>query len=144
MLDSAGVISNPTPAQLTNPANFNCNMPAGYFQRARFEWPTLAAGESMTLTWDYAYCQSGCNQPIPTMEYGFNYLRNCPVEPVAGFGTNQFDYDVIASTLRDSLFYFFGEPLTTGNEYTLNYVFCLLYTSPSPRDQRGSRMPSSA
>ena len=24
-----------------------------------------------------------------------------------------------------------------------NYV-CLLYTSPSPRDQRGSRMPSSA
>ena len=25
----------------------------------------------------------------------------------------------------------------------LNY-FCLLYTSPSPRDQRGSRMPSSA
>ena len=26
-----------------------------------------------------------------------------------------------------------------------NYdAFCLLYTSPSPRDQRGSRMPSSA
>ena len=24
------------------------------------------------------------------------------------------------------------------------YTFCLLYTSPSPRDQRGSRMPSSA
>ena len=23
-------------------------------------------------------------------------------------------------------------------------MFCLLYTSPSPRDQRGSRMPSSA
>ena len=23
------------------------------------------------------------------------------------------------------------------------YIFCLLYTSPSPRDQRGSRMPSS-
>ena len=25
-----------------------------------------------------------------------------------------------------------------------NSYFCLLYTSPSPRDQRGSRMPSSA
>ena len=25
-----------------------------------------------------------------------------------------------------------------------NHYFCLLYTSPSPRDQRGSRMPSSA
>ena len=27
---------------------------------------------------------------------------------------------------------------------TLTYNTCLLYTSPSPRDQRGSRMPSSA
>ena len=26
----------------------------------------------------------------------------------------------------------------------LNNAICLLYTSPSPRDQRGSRMPSSA
>ena len=26
----------------------------------------------------------------------------------------------------------------------MNYEACLLYTSPSPRDQRGSRMPSSA
>ena len=25
-----------------------------------------------------------------------------------------------------------------------DHIFCLLYTSPSPRDQRGSRMPSSA
>ena len=24
------------------------------------------------------------------------------------------------------------------------FIICLLYTSPSPRDQRGSRMPSSA
>ena len=29
-------------------------------------------------------------------------------------------------------------------ELSLTYEFCLLYTSPSPRDQRGSRMPSSA
>ena len=31
------------------------------------------------------------------------------------------------------------ETPTSGEIY-----FCLLYTSPSPRDQRGSRMPSSA
>ena len=36
-----------------------------------------------------------------------------------------------------------------GNVYALESVVnlqttCLLYTSPSPRDQRGSRMPSSA
>ena len=29
-------------------------------------------------------------------------------------------------------------------EYEANLKDCLLYTSPSPRDQRGSRMPSSA
>ena len=29
-------------------------------------------------------------------------------------------------------------------EYYEDYNICLLYTSPSPRDQRGSRMPSSA
>ena len=37
------------------------------------------------------------------------------------------------------------KPLLEGEDF-LNgkYEFCLLYTSPSPRDQRGSRMPSSA
>ena len=43
-------------------------------------------------------------------------------------------------------------PLTHAEKYKLRiiwywyplYCFCLLYTSPSPRDQRGSRMPSSA
>ena len=31
-----------------------------------------------------------------------------------------------------------------GTEGILEPIDCLLYTSPSPRDQRGSRMPSSA
>ena len=30
------------------------------------------------------------------------------------------------------------------SSYRGGFNFCLLYTSPSPRDQRGSRMPSSA
>ena len=30
------------------------------------------------------------------------------------------------------------------NMYNYRYVICLLYTSPSPRDKRQSRMPSSA
>ena len=34
--------------------------------------------------------------------------------------------------------------ITETRNKTLNPIFCLLYTSPSPRDQRGSRMPSSA
>ena len=36
-----------------------------------------------------------------------------------------------------------GTAVTTNIE-TLTSIVCLLYTSPSPRDQRGSRMPSSA
>ena len=31
-----------------------------------------------------------------------------------------------------------------GNAVAIKEYLCLLYTSPSPRDQRGSRMPSSA
>ena len=38
------------------------------------------------------------------------------------------------------------EPVEEAEEQTAQDDFeaCLLYTSPSPRDQRGSRMPSSA
>ena len=35
-------------------------------------------------------------------------------------------------------------PNQPGKGRNVWYCFCLLYTSPSPRDQRGSRMPSSA
>ena len=35
-------------------------------------------------------------------------------------------------------------PTSTVTVIYRGYFFCLLYTSPSPRDQRGSRMPSSA
>ena len=31
-----------------------------------------------------------------------------------------------------------------GNDYTVKFICCLLYTSPSPRDRTRSRMPSSA
>ena len=37
-----------------------------------------------------------------------------------------------------------GQTLTVDNCKELSGKGCLLYTSPSPRDQRGSRMPSSA
>ena len=41
-----------------------------------------------------------------------------------------------------------GLTLTENGEYVFKtaheVISCLLYTSPSPRDQRGSRMPSSA
>ena len=48
--------------------------------------------------------------------------------------TNNSRLEVFASRLRS---------LDTATAHPL-LLFCLLYTSPSPRDQRGSRMPSSA
>ena len=35
-------------------------------------------------------------------------------------------------------------PMAVGHLAAVALTACLLYTSPSPRDQRGSRMPSSA
>ena len=62
-----------------------------------------------------------------------------------------FDGDVFArdfstvggtGTFRGNIDFANGGTLSGGNfEGTIG---CLLYTSPSPRDQRGSRMPSSA
>ena len=48
--------------------------------------------------------------------------------------------------------YYIGEPDGIYDEPAIefrvkrgtHFISCLLYTSPSPRDQRGSRMPSSA
>ena len=37
-----------------------------------------------------------------------------------------------------------GLVLVNAMHITASVFICLLYTSPSPRDQRGSRMPSSA
>ena len=34
--------------------------------------------------------------------------------------------------------------IAENEDLAYDYTSCLLYTSPSPRDQRGSRMPSSA
>ena len=57
--------------------------------------------------------------------------------------------DDIPVTMLESTFYFkpietveIPEGITVIGDNT--FMGCLLYTSPSPRDQRGSRMPSSA
>ena len=49
-------------------------------------------------------------------------------------------YDAAPATLRGALRSALDVPQNEGCALCL----CLLYTSPSPRDQRGSRMPSSA
>ena len=52
----------------------------------------------------------------------------------------------IKSSVTDTIKYDDPRTLETVSSIAAlnDYVGCLLYTSPSPRDQRGSRMPSSA
>ena len=49
-------------------------------------------------------------------------------------------YSLSWGMMMASMYYFYQYILKDKEKY----IACLLYTSPSPRDQRGSRMPSSA
>ena len=55
----------------------------------------------------------------------------------AGGGNNKYIVDAPVN-LQDKV------SLQNGAKLFVNYCICLLYTSPSPRDKRQSRMPSSA
>ena len=50
---------------------------------------------------------------------------------------------IVAKDLDSNTVYEYGpDKLEEGIELLRNSETCLLYTSPSPRDQRGSRLPS--
>ena len=49
------------------------------------------------------------------------------------------EHDPDIAFIIGTIYYIKGDP-----EKTLEYMDCLLYTSPSPRDRTRSRMPSSA
>ena len=46
--------------------------------------------------------------------------------------------------VNDVQYYGAGVTVALSDDTSVGYNYCLLYTSPSPRDQRGSSMPSSA
>ena len=52
--------------------------------------------------------------------------------------------DKILQNLSNISDEYVGKKFDPANDYSLPYMCCLLYTSPSPRDKRQSRMPSSA
>ena len=59
-------------------------------------------------------------------------------------GNTAYDGDTDIALITTDL----TEAVSPGEEFVVTFTVtvnpCLLYTSPSPRDQRGSRMPSSA
>ena len=59
----------------------------------------------------------------------------------------EWDYQAIKERMRGKTIVFCLPGRGCSYTFLKSFVqlcFCLLYTSPSPRDQRGSRMPSSA
>ena len=67
-------------------------------------------------------------------------------DPAIWFNANKPNESIIFATDKRSGVYVYdlkGKKLGFTELGNINNI-CLLYTSPSPRDQRGSRMPSSA
>ena len=89
-----------------------------------------------------------------------NYLKSQNYEILnRNFSCKQGEIDIIAKDNKEYVFVEvktrtnsdYGEPVDSVNKIkqkhlkrTIEYYICLLYTSPSPRDMRRSRMPSSA
>ena len=59
-------------------------------------------------------------------------------------GVDQTFADAFWAELAQDYEAFVPEPSLGAAQSPEDFINCLLYTSPSPRDQRGSRMPSSA
>ena len=83
----------------------------------------------------------------PRMSPSSPYALILDDHPLVAHGMAEFlrarmpQMDVVVASGADDLLRWVG---TRGTPAIVLVDFCLLYTSPSPRDQRGSRMPSSA
>ena len=125
------------PAGLTATAN-NGVASQGSYDAATGIWTigTIANGDSVMLTLE----------GIVDVGEGGNTISNITT---AASG-DQPDPDMIGDDLNESVTVDNNANLVTvktlasGNSTPAEGDTCLLYTSPSPRDQRGSRMPSSA
>ena len=107
----------------------------------RDKWEHYLGSTTSTVTEEYL------SEKWPMVEFPENIMINASYLPTAdlvtiikGMSENQALFDgeeVIA-------FYTKEDQEVDFDTYDCIEYTCLLYTSPSPRDQRGSRMPSSA
>ena len=68
----------------------------------------------------------------------YNFVNGCDL---AGYNSDRFDIPLLVEELLRAEIAFDFKDIKTVDVQT---IFCLLYTSPSPRDATLSRMPSSA
>ena len=75
--------------------------------------------------------------PVRDIVFGYEVIDSYNVlNKISEF--SDFSEDIVIPTMEECAK--FSEEVLA----PINAIGCLLYTSPSPRDQRGSRMPSSA
>ena len=72
---------------------------------------------------------------VPNPPFPVEIMDKAPVEVENPYSGEKVMLEPIAVAVYDCI---------KGAEMMQDYKFCLLYTSPSPRDKRQSRMPSSA
>ena len=102
--------------------NVNLKMPAGTPEEVTIKWLDHIEGTVQKVNNDFKEYQIGKEKsPILKIEKNIG-----------------------PSTYEGNLSITFSNSSTRPNLSNDQIVNCLLYTSPSPRDQRGSRMPSSA
>ena len=102
----------------------------------RFHNPP-SVGQSMKINSEAGDLQQGLAEPYHWSD-GFEAISNNPDQHRMVFG------DVAIEVNESSVVISVGGVTWTLDANGEHTTGCLLYTSPSPRDQRGPRMPSSA
>ena len=99
---------------------------------------------------DGSYDVSAVWKVVEDIKTEMSSIANYPKSFVVGCTTNPGDCDQFKDALPESVdVYYNPEFIAQGSiiddlRHADMVLFCLLYTSPSPRDRQKSRMPSSA
>ena len=113
--------------------------------KRRFEW--IVDNQELILIDDYAHHPTEIKSAIDTARHLYPESHITAIFQPHLYSRTQDFYREFAEQL-DRLDRVFLLPIYPAREKAISGVtsdmICLLYTSPSPRDQRGSRMPSSA
>ena len=115
---------------------------AGIFRTLFFQpfWIPSGSMKDTLLIGDFLF--------VNKMSYGYSYA-SCPTVRIAAIGLN-IEAEDICGFLRGGNKRILGAEPKRGDVVVFRHpsngqdYICLLYTSPSPRDKRQSRMPSSA
>ena len=105
--------------------------------------------ENSVVSWTVVATSLSAAAPSYQWEKSTNFDPNNPTAATWSTltGETSATFSILSAALSDAAFYrckvtSFGGTVQYTNEALLSV--CLLYTSPSPRDKRQSRMPSSA